>query len=246
MTKNPGFYFFPGDWLTDPALTKCREETRGVWIDLLCVIHQVNQGGRVSGTVQQISRLARTSVRVLKRSARDLLDNSAAIIEGDLDGVITITCKRMVRDEEKRKYEREKKMRQRHRNQGERDSDGDMAGENAPPVPDPSRARAHPNLTQPDKTAAAESVQQGTSKRRSAAAAPLGFEAKDTLARKLILNAECENLTAPDRKIFHDVAQAVLDGKLPESTAVALAVKAAKGTRNKAGLFRRLVSEHQE
>lgn len=50
MKKNaseraPAFLFFPGDWLNDPGLRMCSYETKGVWIDLLCIMFMSNEPG---------------------------------------------------------------------------------------------------------------------------------------------------------------------------------------------------------
>ena len=37
--KRPSFQFYPGDWLTDLALRRCSAAARGVWMDVLCVLH---------------------------------------------------------------------------------------------------------------------------------------------------------------------------------------------------------------
>jgi hypothetical protein len=36
--RSPAFQFYAADWLTDPSLRMCSHETRGVWIDLLCIM----------------------------------------------------------------------------------------------------------------------------------------------------------------------------------------------------------------
>jgi len=37
--KYPWMQFYPGEWISDPALSKCSPCTRGIWIDLLCAMH---------------------------------------------------------------------------------------------------------------------------------------------------------------------------------------------------------------
>lgn len=44
-TKAPAFLFYASDWLTDPSLRLCSAETRGVWIDLLCLMFLSSEPG---------------------------------------------------------------------------------------------------------------------------------------------------------------------------------------------------------
>lgn len=37
--KRPSFQFYPGDWSTDLALRRCSPAARGVWMDVLCALH---------------------------------------------------------------------------------------------------------------------------------------------------------------------------------------------------------------
>jgi hypothetical protein len=43
--KAPAFQFYPSDWLTDPALRMCALETRGAWIDILCLMFLSDEPG---------------------------------------------------------------------------------------------------------------------------------------------------------------------------------------------------------
>lgn len=59
--KFPWLKFYPGDWLKEPSLTVCSPATRGIWIDLICIMHESGRVGEVSGTVEQLAKLARCS-----------------------------------------------------------------------------------------------------------------------------------------------------------------------------------------
>jgi hypothetical protein len=38
--KRPSFQFYPGDWMTDVGLRMCSVGARGLWADMLCLMHQ--------------------------------------------------------------------------------------------------------------------------------------------------------------------------------------------------------------
>jgi len=61
MSKLPWFKFFPSWWISDPQLSMCTPAARGVWMDLLCAMHQSDRSGILSGTTDQIARLGRCS-----------------------------------------------------------------------------------------------------------------------------------------------------------------------------------------
>lgn len=46
--KRPSFQFYPKDWLTDIALRTCSLEARGLWIDLLCLMHEGEPYGHLT------------------------------------------------------------------------------------------------------------------------------------------------------------------------------------------------------
>jgi hypothetical protein len=45
--SNPWFKFFPTDWRADPALRMCSPAARGVWIDMICLMHEATPYGHL-------------------------------------------------------------------------------------------------------------------------------------------------------------------------------------------------------
>lgn len=72
MAKLPWFKFNPSWWMGDAELSKCSSATRGVWIDLLCAMHQSGRSGELRGTTDQIARLARCSTAELTQALTEL------------------------------------------------------------------------------------------------------------------------------------------------------------------------------
>jgi len=64
MAKVKPFQLYTGDWLKDPNLSMCSPHTRGIWIDLLCAMHENNRSGQVTGNIGQIARLCRCTAIV--------------------------------------------------------------------------------------------------------------------------------------------------------------------------------------
>lgn len=77
-TKHFYMQFEPSVWLSDPKLSLCTAETRGVWIDLICIMHKNDRCGQAIGSTEELARLARCSPEVLIRSLTDLKARNAA------------------------------------------------------------------------------------------------------------------------------------------------------------------------
>lgn len=102
MAKLPWFKFFPTWWLGDTELSKCSSATRGVWIDLLCAMHQSGRSGELSGTTDQIARLARCSTAELTQALTDLQTTGTADVTFRNNN-ITVANRLMKREAKERK-----------------------------------------------------------------------------------------------------------------------------------------------
>lgn len=98
--KRPAFQFYPADWRKDPALSICSLAARGLWIELMCIMHEADEYGTltVNGkgmTLQQIARMVGESPAALKKLLDELED--AGVFSRADDG--SIYSRRMIRDE---------------------------------------------------------------------------------------------------------------------------------------------------
>jgi len=98
--KRPSFQFYPSDWLRDTALRSCTTGARGLWIDMICFMHEGNPYGhlKVGDKVihaENLARMVGESLETLQAWLTEL--SEASVFETTPDGVIY--SKRMVRDE---------------------------------------------------------------------------------------------------------------------------------------------------
>lgn len=98
--KRPAFQFYPGDWLRDTALRSCSVAGRGVWIDLLCYMHDGAPYGHlaVAGEAipeRQLAQMVGLPYGRFKTLLQEL--EHAKVFERTTDA--TIYSRRMVRDE---------------------------------------------------------------------------------------------------------------------------------------------------
>ncbi len=94
MVKHPYIPLYVGDWLKDPQLSLCSPATRGVWIDLICRLHELGQGGKITANAQQLARLCRSSDADIHAALKDLQTTDAAEVS-ERDGIYTVVCRRM-------------------------------------------------------------------------------------------------------------------------------------------------------
>ena len=114
MNKLDSFKFYPGDWFKDPGLRVCTKASKGMWIDMLCLMFECDErgflitagtpwsdleiagavGGDIQGNILLIQELLKLDIA--KRDKRG-----------------AIFCARMVRDEASRRsnVKRQKKFR---------------------------------------------------------------------------------------------------------------------------------------
>lgn len=98
--KRPSFQFYPGDWLNDAALRMVSIGARGLWIEMMCLMHQGSEYGylKVNGKVILSSNLARMSGATLSETEGWLGElESAGVFSRDESGCIF--SRRMIRDE---------------------------------------------------------------------------------------------------------------------------------------------------
>jgi len=98
--KRPAFQFYPGDWQHDAALRSCSVAARGLWIEMMCVMHQADPYGTLTlnGDKIDLLQLARMVGATAKEVTRWLGElETAGAFSRDDDG--HIYSRRMVRDE---------------------------------------------------------------------------------------------------------------------------------------------------
>lgn len=98
----PWLKFFPSDWRADPALRICSVTARGLWMEMLCLMHSATPRGflLVNGnvvTARQLAALAGSDVDEVQMCLAEL--EAAGVFSRDADG--TIYSRRMRRDEQK-------------------------------------------------------------------------------------------------------------------------------------------------
>lgn len=100
--KLPAFQFYPADWKKDPGVQALSFHDRGVWFEILCLMHESEQRGKLllGGQPMPDSALARLlglDKQNLTNTLTTLLTYGVASRDPESGALI---CRRMVRDEE--------------------------------------------------------------------------------------------------------------------------------------------------
>lgn len=101
--KRPSFQWYPNDWLSAPDVRACSVAARGLWIDMLMLMHGGEPYGHLTmnGKVvlpPVLARIVRLNVEEVETLLAELED--MGVFSRTEEGVIY--CRRMVRDEELR------------------------------------------------------------------------------------------------------------------------------------------------
>lgn len=70
MSDRPAFQFYPKDWRNNAKLRRCSPAARGVWVDLLCLLHDSDEYGVLRWPLKEIAQAAGASMA----HVRELVD----------------------------------------------------------------------------------------------------------------------------------------------------------------------------
>lgn len=99
-------------WLTDPAVTRCTPATRGIWMDLIGVMHLEGRVAQLRGTAEELARFARCLPAEMVQALTELQTHRTADVE-HRNGVYVITCRRFIREAAAREAGRDRVERHR-------------------------------------------------------------------------------------------------------------------------------------
>jgi hypothetical protein len=109
LSKLPAFQFYPGDWRKDMGVQSLSFHDRGVWWEMLCLMHESEKRGVLilNGKAMEPASLARLlglDNQILTTTITSLLTSGVASRDEDTGAIYS---RRMVRDEKLRKIRSE-------------------------------------------------------------------------------------------------------------------------------------------
>ena len=99
--KLPAFQFYPRDWLSDPQLRGASHTTKGIWIDILCLMWEAPDRGRLVGSRAELTRMVGATPEDFDLFLVEVERlKFADVTLGNTE--VTLENRRMVRDEKAR------------------------------------------------------------------------------------------------------------------------------------------------
>ena len=108
-TKLPSFQFYPADWRKDPAVQSLSFHDRGVWFEIILLMHESEQRGKLllNGNAMPEEALARI-LGLDKQNLEGTLTNILTYgVASRCDETGALMCRRMIRDEKIRQIRKE-------------------------------------------------------------------------------------------------------------------------------------------
>lgn len=107
--KLPAFQFYPADWRKDPGVQSLSYHDRGIWLEIICLMHESDQRGKLllNGKPMPEDALARLlglDKQIVTKTITTLLEYGVASLDQETGALV---CRRMVRDEDLRKIRQE-------------------------------------------------------------------------------------------------------------------------------------------
>jgi len=85
--KRPSFQFYPADWQANSNLRRCSHEEKGIWLDVLCLLHDQEEYGICRWSLKEIAQAIGTTVSKLKGLINKCVLKGADTGE-DIEGLI--------------------------------------------------------------------------------------------------------------------------------------------------------------
>lgn len=107
--KLPAIQFYPGDWKKDVGVQSLSYHERGIWMELLFLMHESTERGRLllngkAPTIESLSRILGIDIKILTKSLQIIIDAGVPSVDPET-GVIY--SRRMVRDEKLRQIRKQ-------------------------------------------------------------------------------------------------------------------------------------------
>lgn len=64
--KRPSFQFYPADWSANSNLRRCTHEEKGIWIDVMCLLHDQEEYGVVRWSLKEIAQAIGSTVQKVR------------------------------------------------------------------------------------------------------------------------------------------------------------------------------------
>lgn len=64
--RRPSFQFYPADWRNNANLRRCSPAARGIWVDVMCVLHDSDEYGIVRWPLKDLANSANAPIKLVQ------------------------------------------------------------------------------------------------------------------------------------------------------------------------------------
>ena len=64
--RRPSFQFYPGDWTSNSNLRRCTHAEKGLWVDVMCLMHDQEEYGILRWPLKEIAQAVNSTVAALR------------------------------------------------------------------------------------------------------------------------------------------------------------------------------------
>lgn len=104
--KLPWFQFYPADWVNDTRMLDL--QSKGAWFEIINAMWNAPNRGVISGTLEEFSLLLGCYIDVTTVILDRFERQNICDFYRDGNGVVTLKCRRMIREEAEREHNRER------------------------------------------------------------------------------------------------------------------------------------------
>src|SRR3972149_5453318 len=106
MPKLPSLQFYPADWRKDMAVQSLNYEQKGIWFEILCLMHESEERGKLilngkSMSLEALAKLLGLQEDKIKVEIKVLIERCVCKVEKVNENLEIIYNKRMVEDDKK-------------------------------------------------------------------------------------------------------------------------------------------------
>ena len=101
LPKLPAFQFYPADWRKDPGIQALSYEERGIWFEMICLMHESEERGKLTlnGKAINNKRLSKMLGLEPRKFSKIIVEFLELGVASKCEITGAIVSKRMVRDE---------------------------------------------------------------------------------------------------------------------------------------------------
>src|SRR5688572_18128508 len=64
--RRPSLQFYPADWQSNPKLRRCSHAEKGIWLDVICLLHDQDEYGVIRWSLKDLAQAVNAKLSALQ------------------------------------------------------------------------------------------------------------------------------------------------------------------------------------